>query len=1036
MATRTRLTIGFLIAALMGLVGGCMTTAPTVTLSGPPGPYLIGGAPVTLTATGNPGSSAGLWTYSFSANPACGTFNPVTIGPTDQKTVTTTFSPTVETANCVLEVTLTTASGRTAKASITRAIAGAQIIIIKDAVPNDQQDFSFSATGGLSPATFTLDDDADPTLPNTQTYTGLAPGTYTVTEADPSPGFLLTAINCSAGGTGNVSSRTATITLTPGAVVTCTFVNEKQLGTIVIKKTAVGGDATFSYTSNIPGYATFQITTSGGSGSQTFADLVSGPYTVTESAPPTGWDFTSLVCTDPDNGTTVVGQTANIDLDPGETVTCTYTNTKRGTIVINKATVGGDATFDYTTSGTGGLPATFQITTSSGSGSQTFNNIVPGSHTVTEGAPPANWVFTSLACTDPDGGTTIASQTANIDLDPGETVTCTYTNTYIPPPLPQCPANLIAEAEPNDNNASAQPLNLAPGQGVAIVSGGITPAGDLDYYQITVAVPSLVFAYVRTNLATTSTDPTLFIGVNPVTTGSSCTGTGFAECDDDDGGQGGLSSSIAGLSLSPGTYNILVKQYSATGAPGSGSTMTPYRLYVAVVPTSSVISESEPNNSPSAGQVINSCPAVISGTGGGTEASDYYRFLVPGGNTVLWASAAQPNIGEWNSRLELWRVSTSVKIPFTAAAGSPNCDSASTGLTGNPASESCSMDYNYDSADRWPATPEDYAVNIRRNADPDTGTGGAYYLLIAVMTDVGPTPPPLPPNVPAIFSYAKRGATGNDTVMRLRTTTSGVPVYSGCAAATPPDLECGDDEGHSYTSPADVVYPPTGGGGGQNSAIAGHPFQNIGELIFIQGYSSTTTIGAFDLYIHVPNGSLGQLTEANDTGNGTIAGAEAVPVLPTCTAVYSEAPGSPNPQRPGFGAGGSDNVPVPAPSDGWTMDGSFSSDTDVDYFGPITVGATDRVFIAIDASLDYGGAPHDHNGYNADISFTLRTSTDAVIITIDGDSGTSQGALAEVFSGTPGAHTGGLPGGVFYIRVAAKTGDAFKGYRLTACKFP
>ncbi|MEM4302033.1 MAG: hypothetical protein QW570_08030, partial [Candidatus Caldarchaeum sp.] len=385
-------------------------------------------------------------------------------------------------------MTLTTASGRTATASITRVIGGASIVIIKDAVPDDPQDFSFSTTGGLVPATFDLDDDADPTLPNTQTYTGLAPGTYTVTEADPSPGFLLTAINCSAGGSGDVPSRTATITLTPGAVVTCTFVNEKQLGTIVIEKTALGGDDTFSYTSTIPSNSTFQITTSGGSGSQTFANLVPGSYNVTESAPPAGWDFTSLVCVDPDNGTTVAGPTATIDLDAGETVTCTYTNTKRGTIVIEKSAVGGDATFDYTTSGTGGLPANFQITTVGGTGSQTFANIVPGAHTVTEDTPPANWNLTSLTCSDPDNGTTVSGQTANIDLDPGETVTCTYTNTFVPPPAPQCPVNLIAESEPNDSNATAQLLDLTPGQGVAIVQGNISPAGDLDYFQITVTV--------------------------------------------------------------------------------------------------------------------------------------------------------------------------------------------------------------------------------------------------------------------------------------------------------------------------------------------------------------------------------------------------------------------------------------------------------------------------------------------------------------------------------------------------------------------
>ncbi|MDW8031898.1 MAG: hypothetical protein RMJ29_08835, partial [Candidatus Bipolaricaulota bacterium] len=123
---------------------------------------------------------------------------------------------------------------------------------------------------------------------------------------------------------------------------------------------------------------------------------------------------------------------------------------------------------------------------------------------------------------------------------------------------------------------------------------------------------------------------TLFIGVGPVPGSSGCTGaTGTTECDDDDGDQGSFSSSIAGLSLSPGTYNILVKQF------GNTATVTPYRLYVAVVPTANVISESEPNNSPSTGYTVTSCPFAVSGTGGGTGSDDYYRFNIPGGNSVL-----------------------------------------------------------------------------------------------------------------------------------------------------------------------------------------------------------------------------------------------------------------------------------------------------------------------------------------------------------------------------------------------------------------
>src|SRR5439155_18717593 len=45
------------------------------------------------------------------------------------------------------------------------------IVAVKDAQPNDPQDFSFSAGGGLSPSSFSLDDDSDPTLSNTRTFT-------------------------------------------------------------------------------------------------------------------------------------------------------------------------------------------------------------------------------------------------------------------------------------------------------------------------------------------------------------------------------------------------------------------------------------------------------------------------------------------------------------------------------------------------------------------------------------------------------------------------------------------------------------------------------------------------------------------------------------------------------------------------------------------------------------------------------------------------------------------------------------------------
>jgi len=102
------------------------------------------------------------------------------------------------------------------------------ITIVKDVVPEDPQDFSFTTTGsGLS--SFSLDDDSDGTLPNTRTFSGLVAGDYTVTEVA-TPGFDLTALTCTTGGLANVANRTATIALAQGANVTCTFNNAKISG--------------------------------------------------------------------------------------------------------------------------------------------------------------------------------------------------------------------------------------------------------------------------------------------------------------------------------------------------------------------------------------------------------------------------------------------------------------------------------------------------------------------------------------------------------------------------------------------------------------------------------------------------------------------------------------------------------------------------------------------------------------------------------------------------------------------------------------
>ncbi len=75
----------------------------------------------------------------------------------------------------------------------------AKLTVVKDAVPNDPQDFDFTAAidnavatpDSRFPASFKLDDDADGTLSNQQSWDKLSPGTYVITEGSLPAGWTL-----------------------------------------------------------------------------------------------------------------------------------------------------------------------------------------------------------------------------------------------------------------------------------------------------------------------------------------------------------------------------------------------------------------------------------------------------------------------------------------------------------------------------------------------------------------------------------------------------------------------------------------------------------------------------------------------------------------------------------------------------------------------------------------------------------------------------------------------------------------------------
>jgi hypothetical protein len=106
-----------------------------------------------------------------------------------------------------------------------------QITVNKDVEPDGPGVFEFTTTGGLTPSTFSLDDDSATALSNSREFIGVTTfGQYTVTETDPAP-FSLTAVACTDDvtgdpvGSGDTATRTATFTLAEGQGVTCTFTN-------------------------------------------------------------------------------------------------------------------------------------------------------------------------------------------------------------------------------------------------------------------------------------------------------------------------------------------------------------------------------------------------------------------------------------------------------------------------------------------------------------------------------------------------------------------------------------------------------------------------------------------------------------------------------------------------------------------------------------------------------------------------------------------------------------------------------------------
>ncbi|MCB0256316.1 MAG: DUF11 domain-containing protein, partial [Anaerolineae bacterium] len=370
------------------------------------------------------------------------------------------------------------------------------ITIAKDQVPDGSTIFGFT---GTIPGNTSFNVTGDTSLP----INNVTPGSYTATENDPAPLFALTGLDCDddASGvpsSGSTTTRTATINLEPGETITCTFTNTQQGVDLQVTKsdggiTAEPGDTiayTLSYTNTgpiaasgvvltetVPANTTFNpgASTAGwvctpngnagsectlaigalaasGAGSATFAVDVDSPL----PAQVTQIDNTVCIGDDGTNGA---------DQNPNDNCGDDSTPVTSGSITIVKATnPAGGTGFNFT-----GDLGPFSL---DDGGQQPFTGLPSGDYDVTE-VVPTNWSLTSVVCTG--GDSTPITDGVTVNLDPGENITCTFTNTE----------HVDLQVTKSDDGVTAE-----PGDTVAYTLSYTNTGGDATGVVLTETVPA------------------------------------------------------------------------------------------------------------------------------------------------------------------------------------------------------------------------------------------------------------------------------------------------------------------------------------------------------------------------------------------------------------------------------------------------------------------------------------------------------------------------------------------------------------------
>lgn len=329
-------------------------------------------------------------------------------------------------------VTVVVAAG--APVSCTFRVAQTTLTVVHDALPDDGADVAFTACRAADDCTgFSLDDDADPTLPNRWSLRGLVATTTNRVSRLTTAGWGPAAVSCTGGEVD--PGGVAVVSLQPGQQVTCTFSSHATSLTIV-HDTVPDGPQDFTYTGcagvdGANGCGPFVLDDDGDPtqpSSVTFSGLDAGTLYGVTLQPVAGFGVSSLVC---DRGEVdrVAGH-VEVALRPGEQVRCTFVVRSTSLTIRQASSLDNAQDVGYVGCRTSAGPdacAPFVLDADSDPavpGSVTSRGLEPGEYVVTQGEV-AGFGLTGLTCSQ--GVVDRAARRATVELQPGDQVTCTFT---------------------------------------------------------------------------------------------------------------------------------------------------------------------------------------------------------------------------------------------------------------------------------------------------------------------------------------------------------------------------------------------------------------------------------------------------------------------------------------------------------------------------------------------------------------------------------------------------------------------------------